>query len=363
MLLSIIIPTYNEAKNIFPLLKALTSVIKIKDYEIIFVDDNSADKTYEIIKEISHKFTMVRCIRRIGRRGLSSAVIEGCLSSSSEFLLVMDADLQHDEKIIPKMLSLIKKDKLDLVIGSRFLLNPQTSGLSKSRNLLSSFANYLAKKISGVELTDPMSGFFIIKRRTFEDVVSNLSGLGFKILLDIFSASKKHLSYKELQFNFKSRMYGNSKLDSLVIWEYFMLLWDNKFGKIIPSRFLSFCLIGGSGVFVHLFCLYLLKGNILNFFYAQIIATTVAMTSNFFLNNILTYRDRRKVGMKALKALFIFYITCGIGATANVGIANLFYQSNINNISGLWYISGLLGAFVGAIWNFLMSSLITWRVK
>ena len=363
MLLSIIVPTYNESKNILPFVKAITSTIKSKDYEIIFVDDDSADKTYKIVNDISYKFNMVRCIRRIGRRGLSSAVIEGCLSSSSTLLLVMDADLQHDEKKIPEMISLMKKEKLDLVVGSRFLYNTKTTGLSKSRNYLSNLANFLAIKVSGVNLSDPMSGFFIIRRSSFETVVLNLSGLGFKILLDIFSASRKPLKYKEIQFKFKSRRFGNSKLDSLVIWEYFMLLWDSKFGKLMSSRFLSFCIIGGSGVFVHLLCLYILKDTSLGFLYSQIFATMVAMTSNFLLNNILTYRDRRKVGLKAVKALLIFYITCGLGATANVGIANFFYQGNINNISGLWYISGLLGAFVGTIWNYLMSSLVTWKIK
>ena len=363
MHLSIIVPTYNESKNVLPLVKSIQSVMKSKDYEIIFVDDNSPDKTYKIIQELSHQFNMIRCIRRIGRRGLSSAVIEGCLSSSSEFLLVMDADLQHDEKEIPKMLSLMSTDNLDLVIGSRFLITTKTSGLTKSRNLLSGFANFLAKKVSRVNLSDPMSGFFIIKRNTFEDIVSNLSGLGFKILLDIFSASKNKLRYKEIHFKFKSRRFGSSKLDSLVIWEYFMLLWESRFGKIISSRFLSFCLIGGSGVFVHLFCLYIFKESMISFFYSQILATMIAMTGNFFLNNILTYRDRRKVGVQMFKALFIFYVTCGLGATANVGIANFFYQTNLNEINGLWYISGLLGALVGTIWNFLMSSLVTWKIK
>ena len=363
MFLSIIVPTYNEAKNILPFLKAVKSAVRIKDFEIIFVDDNSTDRTYKIVKDLSKKFSMVRCIRRIGRRGLSSAVIEGCLSSSSKFLLIMDADLQHDENKICKMLDLIENENLDLVIGSRFLTESKTVGMSKARNKISKLANFLANKISGVYLSDPMSGFFIIKRSTFEEVVSDLSGIGFKILLDIFSSSKKQLKFKEIQFTFKPRKFGDSKLDTLVIWEYFMMLWDGKFGKIISSRFLSFCIIGGTGVFVHLLCLYLLKNTGVSFFYSQIFATLVAMTSNFFLNNLLTYRDRRKSGLKAVYALFLFYGTCGLGATANVGIANFFYQENITNISGIWYLSGLLGAFVGTIWNFLMSSLVTWKIK
>ena len=363
MLLSIITPTFNEAKNVKPFIKAISQAVKSTEYEIIFVDDNSLDKTYDIVKKIAKNNHKIRCLRRIGRRGLSSAVIEGCLSSSASYFLIMDTDLQHDEKKIPEMLNLIKKENLDLVIGSRFLKKKTSKGLSRTRNMISKIANMLANKIARVTLSDPMSGYFIIRRDVFEKIAPNLTGLGFKILLDIFSSSKKSLKFKEIQFYFKPRKYGESKLDVFVVWEYLLLLWEARLGKIIPARFVSFCAIGGSGVFVHLFSLYILYSYLFSFFYAQSIATIIAMTSNFILNNILTYRDRRKKGFDAIKALIVFYITCGIGAAANVGIANSVYTGNINGVSGEWYISGVIGAFVGAVWNFLMSSLITWKQK
>ena len=239
MLLSIISPTYNEADNIVKFVIQL-SYSQNYDYEIIFVDDNSSDKTHEIIKKISKKKPHVRCIRRIGRRGLSSAVIEGCLSSSSDLLLIMDADLQHDEKKIPLMIKLILEKKLDVVIASRFLIHKKALGLSKYRNALSKFANFLANKISKAQLTDPMSGFFLVKRNVFDQIAPNLSGLCFKILLDIFSSSKKKLKYKEISFTFKKRVHGESKLDSLVLWEYLLLLWQSKFGNIILQDFFPF---------------------------------------------------------------------------------------------------------------------------
>ena len=152
-------------------------------------------------------------------------------------------------------------------------------------------------------------------------------------------------------------------MDSLVFWEYLLLLWETKFGKIVPARFVSFCTIGGSGVIIHLVILYILTSLHFSFLYSQSIATLTAMTSNFFLNNVLTYRDRRKKGISAFKALILFYMTCGLGAVANVGIANSLYIGKINEVSFSWYISGIIGALVGAIWNFLMSSLITWRTK
>ena len=169
MLLSIITPTYNEARNIEPFILAIERAMKgFKEYEIIFVDDNSLDKTYEVVKLLSKKYKNIRCIRRIRRRGLSSAVIEGCLSSSADLLVIMDADLQHDESKILEMIKIQKKYKLDLVVGSRFLEKKNTTALSKKRNAVSQVANWLANKISRVQLSDPMSGFFLIKREIIE---------------------------------------------------------------------------------------------------------------------------------------------------------------------------------------------------
>ena len=364
MLLSIISPTYNEAKNIRPFILAIKASLKdFKDYEIIFVDDNSLDKTHEVVKSISKKYKNVRCIRRIGRRGLSSAVIEGCLSSSADFLLIMDADLQHDQKKIPEMIKLQKKYALDMVIGSRFLNKQSSTGLSRKRNLVSKLANFLANKISGVQLSDPMSGFFLIKRSLMEQHAINLTGLGFKILLDIMSSAKNKIHYKEIEFNFQPRKYGESKLSTLVVWEYLLLLWETRFGKLIPARFVSFCLIGGTGMVNHVLILYILISIKFEFLLAQSIATFFAMTGNFFLNNILTYRDRQKKGWLAFKALIIFYITCGLGAVANVGSANSLYTGKVSEVSLTWYLSGIVGALVGAVWNFLMSTLITWKQK
>ena len=364
MLLSIITPTYNEALNIEPFILAIKKTMKnFEDYEIIFVDDNSQDKTYEVVKFLSKKYKNVRCIRRIARRGLSSAVIEGCLSSSADLLIIMDADLQHDESKILEMIKIQKNYDLDMVVGSRFLEKKFTSSLSKKRNTISQVANWLANKISRVHLSDPMSGFFLVKREIIETYAPNLTGLGFKILLDIFSSVGNKIKYKEISFNFKTRMFGESKLNALVVWEYLLLLWETRFGKIIPARFLSFCAIGGTGVLAHLIILFILIYHDFSFIVSQSVATFSAMTSNFFLNNILTYRDRQKRGIEAFKALIIFYITCGLGAAANVGIANYLYLGKLNEVSITWYISGVVGALVGAIWNFLMSSMLTWKVR
>ncbi len=363
MKISIIIPTYNESRNIKLLIESLKKTLISYSFEIIFVDDNSPDKTFGLIKEISKKDNKIRCIRRINRRGLSSAVIEGALSSSAEYLIVMDADMQHDESIIPLMIDTLEREKLDLVVASRFTEGSTVKNFSFVRNLISKVGNYLARKITGVSLKDSMSGFFLIKRNIFDNVAENLSGIGFKILLDIFSASKKDIKYKEVSFKFRERNAGSSKLDSLVIWEFLLLLWDSKLGFIIPARFISFCIIGSLGLIIHIISLMVFNHFDISFLFSQTFSTFIAMTFNFFMNNTLTYRDVRKKGFNLIKGLFLFYIICGVGAIANIGVANALFIGKIPGSEGLWYLSGIFGALVGVIWNFVMSSLITWKIK
>ena len=271
--------------------------------------------------------------------------------------------MQHDESKLPSMIKNLKKEKLDIVIGSRFTKGSIVRDFSSLRLLASKLSNYLARIITGVRLTDPMSGFFIMKRSAFDSAAQNLSGLGFKILLDIFASSKNSLKYKEIDYVFRKRNSGISKLDSLVIWEYLLLLWETRLGFIIPARFISFCFIGSIGLGVHLLCLFILRNLTDSFIIAQFLSTFTAMTSNFFLNNLLTYRDVRHKGVNIIKGLIIFYLTCGIGVLANVGLANSLFTGIIPGTEGFWYLSGIFGAFVGVVWNFLMSTLITWKVK
>ncbi len=362
-MISIIIPTYNEIENIDPLIKAIKVILAKYNYEIIFVDDNSPDNTASKIKNIASSNNSIRCIKRIGRRGLSSAVIEGILSSSAQLIIVMDGDMQHDESILPTMIEMLIDEKLDIIVASRFSSGSSFDSFTIIRKTISNIGIFLAKKITGVKLADPMSGFFIIKRDVFDEVAPNLTGLGFKILLDIFAASKKNLNFKEIGFKFKDRKSGVSKLDSLVIWEYLLMLWETKLGYFIPARFVSFCLIGTLGLFIHLLSLYILINLDQNFLVSQGISTFIAMTFNFFLNNLLTYRDIRLKGFLIIRGLVLFYLTCGIGAIANIGVANSMFIGKIPGTEGIWYLSGIVGAFVGVIWNFLMSSVLTWKRK
>lgn len=355
--LSVVLPSFNEAKNIPPLIELLDKALAGIAWEAIVVDDNSPDGTTEVARGLAAADPRVRVIRRIGRRGLSGACIEGILSSSAPFVAVMDADLQHDETLLPTMLHAIKTDETDLVVASRKVEGGTVGeGLSKIRAWGSNIANGLAQKLLNVTLTDPMSGFFMVRREKAEALAPRLSPQGFKILLDLVSSANGSLRIKELPFTFRERQHGESKLDTLVTLDYFGLLLAKYFGDIVSVRFLMFGLVGASGLFVHLVALrfFLLGG--LEFNLAQTAASFVAMTSNFFLNNQLTYRDRRLRGFRALIGLVTFYAVCSVGVLANVGVANLIYAD-----PAYWWVAGTAGAVMGAVWNYAASSALTWR--
>lgn len=355
--LSVVIPTYNERENITPLVQLLESALRGIAWEAIFVDDDSPDNTSELIREIGRIKPNIRCLLRINRRGLSTAVTEGILSSGAPFVAVMDADLQHDERLLPHMLEVLKGNELDLVVGSRFVDGGDAGGLSKGRLPMSRLAAKVSRLVTKAQLSDPMSGFFMIRRDVFYQVARDLSGQGFKILLDVFASSQAPLRFKELPYEFKNRLYGKSKLDTLALWEYLLLVLDKVFGHVLPVRFVMFAMVGGSGAVLHMLTLwfgYQISG--LTFFWSQIVATVVSMTSNFVLNNLFTYRDTRLRGWSYVPGLLTFYLICSVGAFANVGIATVFFESDFR-----WWVAGIAGAVVGVVWNYAASSIFTWR--
>ena len=353
--LTVVVPSFNEIDNVEPLIERLHAALDGIEWEVIYVDDDSPDGTAAKVRELAQTDPRVRCIQRIGRRGLSTAVIEGMLASSAPYLAVIDADLQHDEKLLPRMLATLKLDGLDIVVGSRYVAGGATGDWDKGRAVMSSIATRLARLVVAAEIADPMSGFFMLRRRAFERTARRLSGNGFKILLDLFASAPTPYRFRELPYVFRQRIHGESKLDSLVIWEYLMLLLDKRVGRWVPVRFVLFAAIGGSGVVVHLAALRLAL-IYLNFPVAQALGTVCAMTTNFLLNNMLTYRDQRLYGLKLINGLLSFYAVCSIGAVANVGIASAVFGEHYS-----WWISGLAGSAVGVVWNYAASSVFTWR--
>ncbi len=353
--LTIVVPTFNERDNIEPLLARLDAALCGIDWEVVFVDDDSPDGTAEVVRVLAENDARIRCLQRIGRRGLSTAVTEGMLASSAPYLAVIDADLQHDETLLPRMLAALKTENLDVVIGSRHTLGGGIGDWSRGRERISDVATRLARLVVAADLADPMSGFFMLTRPAFEQAVRRLSGQGFKILLDLFASTLTAYRFKEIPYVFGQRQHGESKLDSLVIWEYLMLLTDKLVGRYVPARFVSFAAIGGSGVVVHFTTLYL-GLQLVSFPAAQALATFIAMTSNFVLNNMLTYRDRRRTGRRFITGLLSFYAVCSLGAVANVGIASAAFAQHYT-----WWASGLAGAVVGVVWNYAVSSVFTWQ--
>ena len=284
--LSIIVPVFNEVDNVSELVSRLDACLEHISWEVIFVDDDSSDGTASLLRELGTTDRRVRCLRRIGRRGLSSACIEGMLSSSALHLAVMDGDLQHDESLLPHMIKILRSGDADIVVGSRYIAGGETGDWCAKRLGMSRFATLLSRQLLRAELTDPMSGFFMTRREAFDDAVRNLSGVGFKILLDLFASSPRPLRFKELPYRFQLRRAGESKLDSHVAWDFLMLLLDKLMGHIVPVRFAAFALVGGVGIAIHLLVFFLIFRPITgNFALSQSVAALVAMTGNFALNN------------------------------------------------------------------------------
>lgn len=356
--LAIIVPTYREADTVAELARRVAIALDGIAWELIFVDDDSPDGTAARVRELAQHDARIRVIRRLGRRGLSSACIEGMLATTAPLVAVMDGDLQHDETLLPTMFQTLRDPELDIVVGSRYVAGGGVGDWAAHRLSLSRLATRIGQRLIHAELQDPMSGFFMVRASVIDGCVRRLSGVGFKILLDIFASAPQPLRFRELPFTFRPRHAGDSKLEQAVLWEYLLMLAQKVVGVAIPVRFIAFSLIGGLGVFVHMAVLWpilTVAGG--GFLLGQAIATLVAMTSNFFLNNLLTYRDVRLRGRQLLWGWFTFVLACSVGALANVGIANyLFQQGN----SG-WFLSALAGILVGAVWNYAVTAVYTWK--
>ncbi len=357
--LSVIVPTFNERDNVTPLFRRLEATLAGVAWEVIFVDDNSPDGTWDVVRNLAAQDSRVRCLRRIGRRGLSGACIEGILASSAPCAAVIDADLQHDETQLPKMLALLQEGEADLVVGSRYIEGGSAESFNKQRADASALATEVAKRVLRVKVADPMSGFFMIRRDRFEQLASQLSTQGFKILLDVVATARGALRVVEIPYTFGSRLHGESKLDSMVALDFLGLVLAKLTNDVVSLRFLLFATVGSLGLFVHLAVLFVaLEAFGLSFPHAQAFGALVAMTSNFILNNFLTYRDQRLKGFAILRGLSLFYLVCSVGLFANVGVAFSVYDQQ-----PIWWLAGAAGALMGVVWNYAMSGLFVWRKR
>ncbi|HTZ35214.1 MAG TPA: glycosyltransferase family 2 protein [Stellaceae bacterium] len=356
--LCVIVPTFNECDNVAVLVERLDAVLGAVDWEVIFVDDDSPDGTAERVRALGARDRRVRCLRRIGRRGLSSACIEGVLSTSARFVAVIDGDLQHDESLLPSLLETLKRGGVDVAVASRHVGSGSSEGLSSERRKrLSLYGIRLAQRLLKAEIADPASGFFMLRRELFDDLVPRLSGVGTKILIDLLASSPQPLRVAELPYRFRPRHAGESKLDTFTGIEYMLLLAEKLSHRYFPHRLLLFGLVGATGVVLNLVVLRLLMlSGWVGFTAAEAIATVSAMVSNFFLNNSLTYRDCRLTGWQAIRGLLSFAALCSLGALTTIAVARDLYQ-----FSGMWLLAGFLGAVIGALLNYALTSIFTWK--
>ena len=361
--LTVVAPTFNERANVGVLVERLHAALDGRvAWQVIFVDDNSPDGTAEAVKAIAARDPRVSCIRRVRRRGLAGAVVEGALASAAPYVAVIDADLQHDETLLPRMFETISakgsEDNIDLVIASRYVADPgDVEGLSHTRELGSRFANTLGRLVLRQDVSDPVSGFFMIRRDRIDLVAPKLTTEGFKILFDVIASQPTPLKIVELPYTFRQRVAGGSKLDRRIVIDYLGLLLSKLSGGIIPSRALMFGLVGASGVVINvgLAWVILAAWPTATFALAQFIGAVIAMTSNYLINNEITYRDRRKHGWALAVGYLKFCALCSVGLAANVAVGAMVHQ-----LTGWKVAASISGTVFGALWNYATTALAVW---
>jgi dolichol-phosphate mannosyltransferase len=357
--LSVIVPTYNERGNIAPLVTRLEATLAGVAWEAVFVDDDSPDGTAREVKTIAARDPRVRCLRRVNRRGLAGACIEGILGSSAPYVAVIDADLQHDETLLPRMLDSLKSGRSDLVVATRFGAGGSAQAMSPTRESGSRLARRLAWMLGGVALSDPMSGFFAIRRDRFEPLAASLSPDGFKILLDIVMRARGTLRVAEEPYSFGPRVYGKSKLDARVVLEYLGLLLSRASRDAVTPRFLSHALVGVVGLVVQLVAMRVGLALGLAFIQAYALGAVVALGASFVVTNLLlTHSDRRLRGFSVIPGLLVFGVTSAFGLVAGIGVAAWLYT-----LRPVWWLAGAVGSVVGTVCSHATSPRLSWHVK
>lgn len=359
---AVIVPVMNERGNVVPLFDALTAALGGLRWEVIFVDDGSTDGTIEQIDRLALAHTHVHALKRHGRKGLSSAVIEGAMATAAPIVAVIDGDMQHDETKLRAMYDALSSGEYDMAIGTRYAAGGSTGDWDGARLKGSLWATRLTRLFVKTPVSDPMSGFFAIRRDIIIDLVPKLSAVGFKILLDILVTTRlvrtqPDLRIIEVAYGFRGRHSGESKMSARVVTDLLRFAVDKTVGRVIPTRLILFLMVGSLGLLVHLAVLRLMLTLCsASFVTAQTAAVIVAIAFNFLLNNIITFADRQLRGLNLIRGLLSFYLICATGALANVGVGSLVFANNHS-----WWVAGIAGSIIGAVWNYAASSLLTWR--
>jgi dolichol-phosphate mannosyltransferase len=357
--LAIVLPTYNERDNIPLIIARLTETLRGVNWEAIFVDDDSPDGTAEVVAAFARQDRRIRLLHRIGQRGLASACIDGMLATMAPAIAIMDADLQHDETILPRMLARLRDESLDVIVATRNSEGGSMGEFGQRRVMLSRVGQKIGHTVCRCRISDPMSGFFMLRRSVVKDVTPRLHRGGFKILVDILASSRQPVRVGEIGYTFGARCNGESKLDVFVGVEYLLLIFSKLLGGILPTRIGLFALVGGLGVITYMLSLLgLTQLDRMHFVQAQLVASLIAMTGNFFCNNVITFSDRRLRGTQMLAGLARFVTACSFAACGNVLFARWLWQTGVP-----WYGAGLAGIILGSLWNLTVSSHFTWGIQ
>ena len=358
---SIILPTYNEAQNIIPLIKRILEFSQLYDLELLVIDDNSNDGTTSLVREIAQKDKRIRLFNRIDRSGLSSAIKEGILNATGEIIAIMDSDGQHEPIAIIEAIEELKANNLDLVLGSRFLEESKLKGLSRKRTKGSTLANKFARLSlhkNYRHITDYMSGCMALRRDSCLDFVREIDVNGFKFLYELLGISSGKLNIKEIAIDFKSRLHGKSKLDIAILWDFFISLLHTISGKVLPRRAISFALVGISGIFVQLISTEILIKLVGTTFQSALpFSVLIAASTNYLINNSLTFRSRRLKSFELIQGLLKFLLVASLPVIANVGLATSFYKF----ITPSAFLAQIAGIIVVFIWNYAASSKFVWN--
>ena len=358
---SIVLPTYNERGNIEPLLAELLPLRASWDLEILVVDDDSADGTAELVRQIAHREPALRLIRRVGRSGLASAIKEGLLDATGDLVLVMDSDGQHEPASVKRAIQTLEAGSCDLVIGSRFHPEAEILGLSGRRETGSTWANASARYSLPrryAHLTDYMSGFFALRLEPLLPVIRGVDVNGFKFLYELLAVSRGRLEVAEVPLTFQPRTYGSSKLDLAIFWDFLISILHALSFRLLPRRAISFGLVGVSGVAVQLLVTQVLMGlGQVGFEQALPVGVITAASSNYLINNALTFRFARLKGIQLLRGLLKFLLVASLPVMANVGLASAYYSLVAPN--AVW--AQLAGILVVFVWNYAASSRFVWN--
>ena len=358
---SIVLPTYNERGNIEALLRQLLSLQEQFDLELLVVDDDSTDGTGELVRQLARERPQLRLIRRIGRSGLASAIKEGLLDATGDVAVVMDSDGQHEPASVLQAITTLQSEGLDLVIGSRFHPEAQIHGLSERRETGSNWANASARfSLPGRyrDLSDYMSGFFALKLDPLLPLIRAVDVNGFKFLYELLAVSRGRLRVAEVPLQFQARSYGSSKLDLAIFWDFLISILHSLSLRLLPRRAISFALVGASGVAVQLLTTQLLMALAgLAFGQALPVAVIAAASSNYLINNALTFRFQRLIGLALVKGLLKFLLVASLPVLANVGLASAYYSFVARDT--FW--AQLAGILVVFVWNYAASSRFVWN--